>query len=504
MTRKILFSIIIFAVFLTVTETVCRFAERILFERFQVDSAPHPGWQTTFFGSIFDWHEPDPDLLWRFKAGISSPFIETNSQHLIGPPVNIEKPDGVFRILLLGDSSPVGLGLESYHQGFGALLERSLNGRAVGTERVEVINAAVSGYSSEQIRCFLSDRGWDYEPDMVIVYCGNNDASISGSLSDRELLNRQSLKSLRKGLAKTATYRMLRAMFMQLPKPHGNGPDELCVRVSAERFGENLRVIATECADRECPLIILKPPVPLNWPAGLQFKVFTNVSGGDGELILPPAMAEILSREVCYCLESEGPAAIHDRADKFTKLVFASAYEDDLPLPEARKRYSGPGACEEGDAVACNNLGVALWRESHYAEARDMLQKAREFFLSSLPPEPSPARAAAGAVFLFNLGINELDGAGVGLPTFDSLTARGYLDSALQADFFSLRIKDDYLDRIDSLKELKSVYVVDFGRIFDMMGGDGLFIDHCHPTEQGHRIIAGEICRRIEQFDLVR
>ena len=51
---------------------------------------------------------------------------------------------------------------------------------------------------SEQIWVarFLATRGWRLEPDLVVVYCGNNDASISGAVSDATLMGRQRTKGL--------------------------------------------------------------------------------------------------------------------------------------------------------------------------------------------------------------------------------------------------------------------------------------------------------------------
>lgn len=78
----------------------------------------------------------------------------------------LAKPDGSFRILVLGDSF-----MEAYQvafeETFSSLLEGSLTERA-GRE-VEVINAGVSGWGTADELRYLTHYGLEYEPDLVLV-----------------------------------------------------------------------------------------------------------------------------------------------------------------------------------------------------------------------------------------------------------------------------------------------------------------------------------------------
>jgi lysophospholipase L1-like esterase len=65
----------------------------------------------------------------------------------------------------------------------------------------------------------------------------------------------------------------------------------------------------------------------------------------------------------------------------------------------------------------------------------------------------------------------------------------------LQADYFSLRIKREYLDKLDDMAMGENIYLIALGDVFAQNGGERLFIDHCHPTERGHGLIAREIVR---------
>ena len=48
------------------------------------------------------------------------------------------------------------------------------------------------------------------------------------------------------------------------------------------------------------------------------------------------------------------------------------------------------------------------------------------------------------------------------------------------------------------------VYVVDLPKVFKENGGERLFIDHCHPTAEGHRLIAEALYELIVKKGLIR
>ena len=109
---------------------------------------PYSAMRTMLPGGVEDWRlahltadrhrQPDPELLWRPVA--RAPY---NRQRFKGPEIDLDKPDGVFRIFCYGDSNTDG-------PDRGGWTER-LGGR-LGGDRYEVINAGVTGYSSYQGR----------------------------------------------------------------------------------------------------------------------------------------------------------------------------------------------------------------------------------------------------------------------------------------------------------------------------------------------------------------
>lgn len=464
-----------------------------------------PGWQAEFFSSFLGWHESEPELLWRFRANLDNPLIKTNSDHLLGGELPAKKDVTVFRMLLLGDSSPVGLGLKSRRQAFGEVLRYLLELEYLGNRQIELVNASVSGYTSEQIVRFLELRGWSYMPDLVILYCGNNDGSVSGSSSDYELLAGQELKFVRKTLSRLALYRTLRNMLAVRAEHRQELPRTLKLRVAQERFKENVARIASQCRERDCPLIIVKPAVPYLWPAGLQCKLFTHMTGAEGQLIFPDEMAKTLGREIKYCLSRERFAELYGKGDIFTKSVYESAYDDSMNPEEAIEYYSGLLSSNPDDPVVLNNLGVSYWENKQNRMADRHLKLARKTYMHRMSALLDYNVTSAGSPFLYNVGINLLsrDKASAYAP---DTTSEGfiYLDSALQADFFSLRIKRSHAEILDSFSGREGIYIVDLPEIFKRNGGEKLFIDHCHPTAEGHRLIATELARVINNYSIIQ
>ncbi|MCB2230804.1 SGNH/GDSL hydrolase family protein [bacterium] len=494
MGRKIVFALIGTLIGLGVLEGGARVIERSLAPSSEESLAP--GWQTRFFSELFDWHEPDPALLWRFKADLDNPLIKTNHDHFIGDELRPKAP-GVFRIVVLGDSSPVGLGLRSRKETFAALLPLELRSSLGEDLPIEVLNAAVSGYSSEQIRRLVELRGDDLDPDAVVLYCGNNDASVSGPVSDNRLLEMQRLVGLRRAASHLSLYRVLRSMLAKDDRSESDSA--LVVRVSPERFEENVRTIAAFCASRDCRLYVCEPPVPLLWPAGLQFRIFRHVTDEDGEILLPERMREVLQRNIHYCLSPARFRVLYGEGDRITRAVWASAPSDTLPAEEYRAGVRRRLEAQPGDAVGWNNLGVSYWSAGVFDSAALCLETARGVFVDLHGGDSSVEVNAAGSPILFNRGIVALSAGPDSLTTHIGSSSSAYiwLDSALQADYYSLRIKRGYVERLQRLATLPNVRVIDLPAIFATSGGEALFVDHCHPTARGHQLIARALGREI-------
>lgn len=138
-------------------------------------------------------YEPVPGVNWggdlegsdRFYAfrGAGNSLGFRDVEHALA------KPDGVLRIVVLGDSIAAGWGVERTEELFAPTLERLLAERG---QRAEVINLGVVGYNTTQEVEMLKLRGLAYRPDLVLVaHCINDVEPATQSVVLATLLNRE-------------------------------------------------------------------------------------------------------------------------------------------------------------------------------------------------------------------------------------------------------------------------------------------------------------------------
>lgn len=97
--------------------------------------------------------------------------VRINSLGLRGPEVT-DVPKGGYRVLVLGDSLTAGFEVE-YEETFTAVLEPLLS-QEMGAA-VQVINAGVRGYGTDQELLYYRERGRKLEPHLVILVSSFND-----------------------------------------------------------------------------------------------------------------------------------------------------------------------------------------------------------------------------------------------------------------------------------------------------------------------------------------
>jgi hypothetical protein len=99
-------------------------------------------------------------------------IIQINSLGLRDREFTLEKPDGVKRILVFGDSFAFGVGVDQSHV-LSTRLEELLDASSV--QRFEVINMGVSGYSTDQEYLLFRELGKALDPDLIILVVCYND-----------------------------------------------------------------------------------------------------------------------------------------------------------------------------------------------------------------------------------------------------------------------------------------------------------------------------------------
>lgn len=119
--------------------------------------------------------EADPRRIYRLAANFTGTIstteftteVHTDAQHLRESQDYGPKPEGTYRILVLGDSFTFAAQVPA-DQAYPKLLQSRLN-EADPDHRYEVINAGVGGYGPEQEEIYLETEGLQLEPDLVIV-----------------------------------------------------------------------------------------------------------------------------------------------------------------------------------------------------------------------------------------------------------------------------------------------------------------------------------------------
>jgi lysophospholipase L1-like esterase len=127
-----------------------------------------------------------------------------NAEGLRGPEVAVEKPEGVRRVAVLGDSIAFGYWVAE-EDAFPRQLESMLNEVRGEGPRVEVLNFGVPGYNLDQEIETLRSRALRFAPDAVVVaFCLNDLEGVFsyelGLVQDRALRRRSLLGRLREGL----------------------------------------------------------------------------------------------------------------------------------------------------------------------------------------------------------------------------------------------------------------------------------------------------------------
>jgi hypothetical protein len=125
--------------------------------------------------------ESDVELHYRHRPGAVRSWHGAHAGKLIrinryghhGADFPLEKGAGEFRVLVLGDSIPMGHGV-TWEEAFPHRLEELLVARSGGRGSVRVINAGVQGYSTFHEEIVLG-RSLVFEPDFVAIgFCMND------------------------------------------------------------------------------------------------------------------------------------------------------------------------------------------------------------------------------------------------------------------------------------------------------------------------------------------
>jgi lysophospholipase L1-like esterase len=198
--------------------------------------------------------EPDPVLLWRPMA--HKPY---NSQRFKGPLLSTPKPARVVRVMCYGDSLTDGPAKGDWPGRLHRLLTECPPYPGL---RFEVVNAGVAGYSSHQGLLRLLQEIDLYQPDVLLVGYGWNDAAQATGPPDCGFQPPSwPVVALRRALVRYRAYLVLTYYLRQLHREpavlldRSDNP-----RVNIEQYLANLDRFRAEADARNIPIVFLTRP----------------------------------------------------------------------------------------------------------------------------------------------------------------------------------------------------------------------------------------------------
>jgi tetratricopeptide (TPR) repeat protein len=102
-----------------------------------------------------------------------TPVLRTVDPRLGYQSILREKPPGALRVVSFGGSATAGLGF-SPNGTFSRELERILRAAQPGRP-VEVLNLGIVAIASQQVKLLVAEAVRELAPDLLLVYCGNNE-----------------------------------------------------------------------------------------------------------------------------------------------------------------------------------------------------------------------------------------------------------------------------------------------------------------------------------------
>jgi lysophospholipase L1-like esterase len=187
--------------------------------------------------------------------------------------VELVKPAGVRRIVMLGDSITFGNSV-AWNETFSYVLQQLLNGQA-GKTTYEVLNLGVSGYNTTQELATLRDLGLKFSPDLIILNVCLNDSDPTKTVAAIGLKNEVGIRdsgdiNLRTLVDTSYLLTMLKYALVNTFEKYPqvlrllNSPDLFInVRTSEKRWGdmkEQMGQIFAVARERQIPIAMVIYP----------------------------------------------------------------------------------------------------------------------------------------------------------------------------------------------------------------------------------------------------
>ena len=128
------------------------------------------------------WYQPDPQLGWSMRPGAHGWFTKEGRAYAQVNPAGfrdrvhpLDKPQGTYRIAVLGDSVVEAFQVDMKAAFWWQLQDKLRDCSALRGREVEVMAFGVSGYGTAQHALLLESTAARYQPDLVLLAFAAND-----------------------------------------------------------------------------------------------------------------------------------------------------------------------------------------------------------------------------------------------------------------------------------------------------------------------------------------
>lgn len=302
--------------------------------------------------SILGW-EPEPNFRGVFfdwvtgKAGKKNPYWSRNiSINSMGyrddEEINIEKPEGTYRIITLGDSCTFGWGVNAKDT-YSNLLEKRLNESFSNKKAFQVINAGVPGYTSHQGVLLIKHKLIQLKPDLITVAYGWNEHYVY-PFSDRERIKPVSPLVL-KFASVARRFRVIQGLEEINRRLAFKNKHELKYRVSFEDTRKNLLEMIALARNNNMKVILMTSPSNVLTGQVSQWTLdIHSLDNNKDNMTLRHKRVNEIIKDVAR----ETDVALVDTAKEFVK----------LKIEEKKELFYRPG--EAVDDVHPNEIGHSI------------------------------------------------------------------------------------------------------------------------------------------------
>lgn len=199
---------------------------------------------------------PDRDLFYRLRPSATLPGGYVVNRHgWRGPEHDEVRRPGTLRVICTGDSNTFGLAVRD-DETWPELLRRTLGALLDGCLDVEVVNAGVPGYSTEETVRQVRRDLLALAPDVLVVCpTAHNDVAACDFGGDRAALDGWAARLSRLRVAQLLGLGQRGGASPAGPGAAGDRP-----RVLPEEFAENLRLIAALARGQGVPVVYVVTP----------------------------------------------------------------------------------------------------------------------------------------------------------------------------------------------------------------------------------------------------